>query len=79
MEDELNNKDQKQISEFDKKKKKLKSYFWALFITYLIFFVFIWGGSMNEFGLFYIFGVGCFVSFFLAWATCLFILLLKQS
>jgi len=62
----------------ESEKKTKRYYFWAFFFVYLIFFVLFWYKSISEFGLFYIVGVGCFVSFFLAWASSLFLLLFKM-
>ncbi|OUT95691.1 MAG: hypothetical protein CBC01_08985 [Betaproteobacteria bacterium TMED41] len=58
-----------------KQKRKIKSYFWIFFSLYLFIFLFWWFDYVGEFGFLYIFSVCTFVSFFLAWASSLFVLL----
>lgn len=55
------------------KKLSIKNIFWALFTFFLIIFLTFWGKTGDEFGYFYIIGVGLFLSFFLAWASTLII------
>ena len=58
------------------KKLSIKNIFWALFTFFLIIFLTFWGKTGDEFGYFYIIGVGLFLSFFLAWASTLIIFFL---
>ncbi|OUW03831.1 MAG: hypothetical protein CBD16_02965 [Betaproteobacteria bacterium TMED156] len=67
------------IESFEEEKLKTKKFFLFFFLFYLILFLYLWGEAINEFGFFYIFGIGCFGSFFCAWASSLFVILLKKD
>ena len=77
MNEKSTNFQQEEDTQFAEEKKAKKFHFWIFFFAYLILFALFWLDSIREFGFFYIMGVGCFVSFFLAWASSLFILLYK--
>ena len=58
---------------------KIRKYFWFLFAFYLIIFLFLWEHSFDEFSFLYMLGIGCFFSFFLAWASSIFIILFNSK
>ena len=67
------------IDNYSRNKKKTRNYFWAFFATYFFLFTFFWFDSIKDFGFFYIMGIGCFTSFFCAWASSLFMILMIKG
>ena len=62
-----------------REKRNNRLLFWLFFIFYFVPYLVVYGNLAYEFGYIYIWGIGLTVSFFLAWISSIFVIILKSN